>query len=288
MADAQRLDIPEFTSDTRLAGRTAIVTGAGSAGEMGGTGSDIAVLLAAKGANVMILDVDEARAWHTAEAVERVGGTCLVAIADITEQEECEDAVDKCVREFGGVDILVNNAAIAPGEQENLRSMWDKIIALNLTAVKLMSDAVLPSMFEKGAGSIIHITSVAGLRAGGGIGYSASKGGLIAMAKAQAYEYGPRGVRVNTVAPGHVAIPMGLGFAGWNGGGTGEMRRRRAKATMLGTEGTGWDVAFAVLYLASDEASYVTGHTIPVDGGTTEVFPIVMAETIVGDGSGSL
>ena len=126
----------------------------------------------------------------------------------------------------------------------------------------------------------MHITSVAGLRAGGGIGYSASKGALVAMAKAQAFEYGPKGIRVNTVAPGHVAIPMGLGFQGWDGSGTERMRRRRAKASMLGTEGTGWNVAYAVLFLAGDEAAYITGHTIPVDGGTSEVFPIVMASAI--------
>jgi NAD(P)-dependent dehydrogenase (short-subunit alcohol dehydrogenase family) len=135
-------------------------------------------------------------------------------------------------------------------------------------------------MKERGAGSIIHISSIAGYRAGGSIAYTAAKGGLIAMAKVQAYEYGPYGIRVNTVAPGHVAIPMGLGFQGWDGGGTDRMRRRRAKASLLGTEGTGWDVAYATLYLASDESGYVTAHTIPVDGGAMEVMPIVMADTI--------
>lgn len=279
--DNEKLDIPEIVKDRRLAGLTAIVTGAGSGGVMGGTGSDIAILFAAKGANVVILDVSEDRARHTAEGVERVGGRSIIAVADITTAAACQGAVAACIAEFGGVDILVNNAAIAPGEQENLESTWDAIIALNLKAPKLMSDAVLPHMVAKGTGSIIHISSIAGFRAGGGIGYSAAKGGLITMAKAQAFEYGPKGVRVNTVAPGHVAIPMGLGFQGWDGAGTEDIRRRRAKATMLGTEGTGWDVANAVLFFASDESRYVTGHTIPVDGGTTEVFPIVMAEQIV-------
>jgi NAD(P)-dependent dehydrogenase (short-subunit alcohol dehydrogenase family) len=119
--------------------------------------------------------------------------------------------------------------------------------------------------------------------AGGGIAYSASKGGMIAMTKAQAFEYGPFGIRVNNVAPGHVAIPMGLNFKGWGGAGTDAIRRKRAKASLLGTEGTGWDVAYAVLFLASDEASYVTGHTLPVDGGTTAVMPIVMADRILAD-----
>jgi NAD(P)-dependent dehydrogenase (short-subunit alcohol dehydrogenase family) len=274
------LDVPEIVRDGRLSGRVAIVTGAGSAGSMGGTGSDIAILLAAKGASVVILDVSEERARHTLEAVERIDGRAEVVRADITDIDSCHAAVASTVELFGGVDILVNNAAIAPGEQENLQSTWDAIMAINLQGAKWMSDAVLPHMAELGRGSIVHISSVAGFRAGGGIGYSAAKGGLIAMAKAQAFQYGQKGIRVNTVAPGHVAIPMGLGFQGWDESGTDRMRLRRAKASMLGTEGTGWDVAYAVLFLAGDEAAYITGHTIPVDGGTTEVFPIVMASTI--------
>lgn len=280
MASTTELTVPEIAHDGRLSGYTAIVTGAGSAGGMGGTGSDIAVLLAAKGAQVVILDVDEQRALHTLEAVERIDGRAEVVVTDITDPVACTAAVDFAVAQFGGVDILVNNAAIAPGEQENLQSTWDRIMAINLQGAKWMSDDVLPHMVQRGRGSIIHISSVAGFRAGGGIGYSAAKGGLIAMAKAQAFEYGPHGIRVNTVAPGHVAIPMGLGFRGWDESGTDRMRARRAKASMLGTEGTGWDVANAVLFLAGPESSYITGHTIPVDGGTTEVFPIVMATTI--------
>ena len=143
-----------------------------------------------------------------------------------------------------------------------------------------MSDAVLPQMKSQGSGAIVHISSIAGLVAGGGIAYSASKGGMIAMTKVQAFEYGRMGVRVNSVAPGHVAIPMGLNFKGWEGAGTDAIRRKRASASLLGTEGTGWDVADAVLFLASEESRYITGHTLPVDGGTTEVMPIVMASLI--------
>ena len=279
----ETLYVPPITHDGRLAGRTAIVTGAGSAGQMGGTGADIAILLAAKGANVVALDIDADRVAHTIEAIERIDGNAWPFVGDITDPGACAEAAAFAQSSYRGVDILVNNAAIAPGEQENLASMWAAILDLNLTAAKTMSDVVLPMMEQAGGGSIIHISSIAGFRAGGGIGYSAAKGGMIAMAKAQAFEYGPRGIRVNTVAPGHVAIPMGLGFAGWEGANEAHSERtrlRRAKATMLGTEGTGWDVANAVLFLAGDESAYITGHTIPVDGGTTEVFPIVMAQTI--------
>ena len=277
---APELWVPEIARDNRLSGKTAIVTGAGSAGELGGTGSDIAVLFAAKGANVVILDIDEARAGHTKTAIDRIGGESIVVAADITKSTSCAEAVATSLAAFGRIDILVNNAAIAPGEQENLESMWDDILSINLKGSKLMSDAVLPEMKARRAGSIVHISSIAGLVAAGGIAYSASKGGIIAMTKAQAFEYGRFGIRVNNVAPGHVAIPMGLNFRGWDGAGTDAIRRKRARASLLGTEGSGWDVAYAVLFLASDEAAYITGHSLPVDGGTTAVMPIVIAAAI--------
>lgn len=282
--DMVALDVPEIARDGRLDGRTAIVTGAGSSGAMGGTGSDIAVLFAAKGASVLVLDLDAGRAAHTKTAIDRLGGRSETFRGDITVAADCHAAVAAAVAAFGGsVDILVNNAAIAPGEQDNLESMWDDILRINLKGAKLMSDAVLPGMREAGRGSIVHISSIAGMIAGGGIGYSASKGGMIAMTRAQAFEYGRFGIRVNSVAPGHVAIPMGLNFKGWDGAGSDAIRRKRARASVLGTEGTGWDVAHAALFLASDEAAYVTGHTIPVDGGTTAVMPIVMSARIQGE-----
>lgn len=276
------LFIPEISRDGRLDGKTAIVTGAGSAGEMGGTGADIAILFAAKGANVVLVELDEGRAAHTLAAIGRLGGTAIIAVTDITKSLQCRAAVDAAIGRFGGVDILINNAAIAPGEQQNLEEMWDSILSINLKGAKLMCDAVLPQMRAQGRGAIVHISSIAGMAAGGGIAYSASKGGMIAMARAQALEYGPDGIRVNTVAPGHVAIPMGLNFKGWDGAGSDEIRAKRARASVLGTEGTGWDVAYAALFLASDEAGYITGHTLPVDGGTTTVMPIVMADRISG------
>ncbi|MDO8776548.1 MAG: SDR family oxidoreductase [Burkholderiaceae bacterium] len=280
MTEIEQLSVPDIRRDARLAGITAIVTGAGSAGAMGGSGSDIAVLFAAKGANVVIVDRDEARALHTRHAIERLGGQCVESVTDITRFENCVAAAQLAIKKFGRIDVLVNNAAIAPGEQENTEALWDRILDLNLKAAKLMSDAVLPQMKSQALGSIVHISSIAGLVAGGGIAYSASKGGMIAMTKAQAFEYGRFGIRVNSVAPGHVAIPMGLNFKGWDGAGSEVIRLKRARASLLGTEGTGWDVAYATLFLASEESGYITGHTLPVDGGTTEVMPIVMASLI--------
>lgn len=286
MNSSEQLSIPDIKRDGRLSGMTAIVTGAGSAGSMGGSGSDIAVLFAAKGANVVLLDRDEARVLHTRHGIDKLGGRCVVSVTDITRLDNCVAAARLALETFGRIDVLVNNAAIAPGEQENTEALWDRILDLNLKAAKLMSDAVLPQMKSQGAGAIVHISSIAGLVAGGGIAYSASKGGMIAMTKAQAFEYGRLGIRVNSVAPGHVAIPMGLNFKGWDGAGSDAIRKKRARASLLGTEGTGWDVAYAALFLASEESGYITGHTLPVDGGTTEVMPIVMASLIEAAGQG--
>lgn len=276
------LDVPPIARDGRLKGKVAVVTGAGSAGQMGGTGADIAILFALKGAKIVLVDIDVERAEHTLATIRSLGGEAIVVRADITSAPACAEVARQAETSFGTVDILINNAAIAPGEQENSEALWDRILDINLKGAKLMSDAVLAGMETKGAGSIVHVSSIAGMIAGGGIAYSASKGGMIAMTKAQAFEYGPSGIRVNNVAPGHVAIPMGLNFKGWDGAGTDVIRQKRARASLLGTEGTGWDVAYAVLFLASDESGYVTGHTLPVDGGTTAVMPIVMSDRIVG------
>ena len=230
------------------------------------------------GANVVIVELSEERARHTLAAIEAQGCAASVFIADITDADQCQAAVAFATTTHGSVEILVNNAAIAPGEQDATEKLWDEIIGLNLKASHLMMNAVIPPMRAGGGGSIVNISSIAAFRAGGGPAYSAAKGGMVALGKAVAFDQGRHGIRVNNVAPGHVALPMGLGFKGWsqdNKAGR-ETRIRRARASMLGTEGNGWDIAYAVLFLASDESRYITAVTLPVDGGATEVFPIVM------------
>ncbi len=270
------LVVPDLPLRGRLDGRVAIVTGAGSAGVMAGTGAAMAVLFAVEGAQVVVLDRDEERARHTARAVERAGGKGLVVSSDITEPGQCRAAVETTLDRFGRIDVLVNNAAIAPDERDPTDEQWSEVLDINLRGAKLMTDAVLDDMVARGSGSIIMISSVAGFRGGGGIAYSAAKAGMIGLTKALAFTHGRNGIRANVVAPGHVAIPMGLGFKGdgWDGGVNG--RLMRAKASVLGTEGTGWDVAHAALFFACDDSRYVTGSVLPVDGGTTEVMPIVM------------
>jgi NAD(P)-dependent dehydrogenase (short-subunit alcohol dehydrogenase family) len=273
-----QLEVPEIRRDDRLRGKTAIVTGGGSDGDLAGSGAAICVLLAAKGANVVIVDLDKGRADHTLAAIEARGCAAAIFTADITEAAQCQAAVEFATATYGGADILVNNAAIAPGEQDATEQLWDQILDLNLKAAHLMMTAVIPVMRARGGGSIVNISSISAFRAGGGPAYSAAKGGMVALGKAVAYEQGPHGIRVNNVAPGHVALPMGLGYQGWgeDNRASDTTRIRRARASMLGSEGNGWDVAYAVLFLASDESRYITAASLPVDGGAIEVFPIVM------------
>ncbi len=274
--DADSLEVPEIAPDERLKGKTAIVTGGGSSGALAGTGAATAVLFAIKGANVVILDLDAERAGHTKQRIDELGGRSAVCVANITDPEECRRAVEFAVAEFGALDTVVNNAAIAPSEDGATHALWLQVLELNLTAAKLVAEAARPRLAARG-GSIVNISSVAGLRAGAGLAYSAAKSGLIGLTKAMAFEYGREGIRVNSVAPGHVLTPMGLGYQG--SGWVGELqgaRRMRAEAGLLGTEGTAWDIAYAALFLASDEARWITAVTVPVDAGTTEVMPIVM------------
>lgn len=262
--------VPAISADRRLAGKVAIVTGGGSQGELAGTGVAIAVLFAAKGAHVVIVDRDESRARNTERLIDREGGVAIVHVCDITQPAACEEAAAAAVSGFGRLDILVNNAAILPADER-----WSDVLELNLHAAKLMIDAVVPQMAKQGGGSIVNIASHAGLRAGVQAPYTAAKGGLIALTKTMAYEHGRAGIRINNIAPGHIHTPMASGFTGYDDELNGA-RRLRAAAGLLNTEGTAWDVAYASLFLTSDEARWITAATLPVDAGTTEVMPLVM------------
>jgi NAD(P)-dependent dehydrogenase (short-subunit alcohol dehydrogenase family) len=269
------LEMAERAREGRLAGRSAIVTGAGSSGDLASIGMAIATVFALNGAGVLIVDRDEERAANTCRIIAEAGGRAEPYICDITDESACRAAAEFASTTFGRVDVLANSAGIAPAERYSEEPLWDKILSLNLTAAKLMSDAVIPYMAAQGSGAVVNISSNAGLRGGAGISYTAAKTGMIGLTKAMAFEYGRSGIRFNSVAPGHVHTPMGISYANLGPMLTGA-RRLRAEAGLLGTEGTAWDVAFAALFLASDEARYVTAHTIPVDAGTTEVLPFAM------------
>ena len=274
------LAVPEVAVARTLDGQVAIVTGAGSAEEMPGSGAAIAILLAAAGATVALVDVDEARADHTRQAIAASGGSSEIVVGDITSSDECSRIVAGLVARHGRIDALVNNAAIAPNEDGRDDARWDRVIALNLTAAMLMTESVLPQMRTQGVGAIVNITSVAALAGGGGAAYSAAKAGLSGYGKAVAYREGRHGIRVNEVVPGHLAMPMGLGTQGGRTPETDIARVRRARASLLGTEGDAWDVAHACRFLVSSESRYITGASLPVDGGTTSVLPLAMAAHI--------
>jgi NAD(P)-dependent dehydrogenase (short-subunit alcohol dehydrogenase family) len=257
-------------SGRRLDGRVAIVTGAGSAGGLLGIGEAIAVLFAAQGARVGVVDISEERAEVTRGMIGEAGGDCVVAIGDLTDPADNARCVGEVVDRFGALDILVNNAAIvarSPWPDELDLEEWERVMAVNLTASVLATKHSLPHLRTSGNGAIVNISSIAAIRGMGGGAYTASKAALIGLTREWAYDHGREGVRVNCILPGHVYTPMGLS-------GGEELRRRRLRACLLTTEGTAWDIAWPAVFLASDEARWMTGLAIPVDAGTTSTSPL--------------
>jgi NAD(P)-dependent dehydrogenase (short-subunit alcohol dehydrogenase family) len=249
----------------RLDGRVAIVTGAGSSGPLPGIGVATAVLFASQGAHVGVVDISGDRAANTEKLIASAGGTSTAVVADITVATECERGVDQVIQQFGRLDILVNNAAVTAGGGDAAtvdEAAWNRVVALNLNAVMLMSKSAVPHLRAAGGGSIVNMSSIAAIRGMGSGAYAATKAGVIGLTYDLAYSLGRDGIRVNCIAPGHLFTPMG------NQGGD-ELRERRRRAGLLGTEGTAWDAAWAALFLASEESRWITGVVLPVDAGTT-------------------
>lgn len=259
----------------RLAGKVAVVTGAGYEGELLGTGAAIAMLFARHGARTAVLDISPERAERTQAAIGADGGDATVIVADVTSTAECARAVDEIVSVYGRVDVLVNNAGIVgSGSVVDVdESVWDRVIDVNLKSVMAVSRACIPAMRANSGGSIVNISSIAGMRAFGTCAYAASKGGMIALTQDMAYSHGREGIRVNCIAPGHLHTPMGYS--------TDTNRELRRRAGLLDTEGTAWDVAHAALFLSSDEARWITGALLPVDAGATVVTGFAMHHHLV-------
>ena len=254
--------------DNRLKGRVAIVTGAGSRASGIGNGRAAAILMARSGAKVALLDAMPDWAAETGRMIAEGGGESIVIEADVTKGADCAEAVKKTVAKWGRVDILVNNVGIGgpPGNAVDVDvEAWEHAMRVNVTSMMLMAKYAIPEMRKLGAGSIINLSSVAGLVGGHpSLLYPTSKGAVINLTRAMAAHHGPEGIRVNCIAPGMVYTPMV-----YSRGMTPEMRETRRQRSLLQTEGTGWDVGNAVRYLASDESRWVTGTVLPVDAGAT-------------------
>lgn len=268
----------------RVEGKVAIVTGAGSTPGPGiGTGKASAVVLAREGASVLLVDLHPERAEETRAMITDEGGTAEVFAADCTKDQDCEAMVGAAVNAFGTVDILVNNIGLAAlgTVVDTSEEAWDRSLDINLRTAFLASKHAVPVMAAKGAGSIVNISSISALRGDGTVAYSAAKGGLLAMTVDMAYSHGRQGVRVNAIAPGHITTPMVLSVSA-PGPRAEFMNTMRSEAGLLGTPGTGWDVGWAAAFLASDEARWITGVTLPVESGVLSVAPLLMAPHLRG------
>lgn len=259
----------------RLDGKVGIVTGAGSSGAGVGTGKAIAIMYAREGCRVLLADAVRDRAEETLAAIQAEGGEAFVMQADVTQAEECRQMVEAAVDRYGGLDILVNNVGIlAPGNVVDVdEDDWTRVIDTNLKSMMLTSKYAVPQMIESGGGVIINLSSFMALRGGyesEPVAYSASKGGVTALTTAMASEHGRDNIRVTAIAPGYLYTPMVAASM------TEELRELRRRSAPLGTEGTAWDVGWAAIYLASDEARWVTGVTLPVDAGILATSPLAM------------
>jgi NAD(P)-dependent dehydrogenase (short-subunit alcohol dehydrogenase family) len=250
----------------RLAGKVAIVTGAGSRAEGIGNGRAAAILFAREGARVLCVDRDRAPAEATVAMIRTEGGEAEAFEADVTRRADCEAMVAEALRRWGRLDALDNNVGIGGrGTVVDVdEAEWEQVMRVNVTGMMLASKAAIPVMARGGGGAIVNISSISALRPRGLTPYSASKGAVIALTRAMAIDHAPQGIRVNCIAPGPVYTPM-VYAAGMSP----ELRERRRRASPLGIEGTGWDVGYAALFLVSDEARYITGVVLPVDGGVT-------------------
>ncbi len=260
----------------RLKDKVALVTGAGSVGPGWGNGKAMAVLFAREGAAVFCVDRDADAATATVALIEGEGGRASAHVADVTDAAQVASMVAACHEVFGGIHVLVNNVGgSAPGGPVEMdEAVWDRQMDHNLKHVYLVTKAVLPLMEAGGGGAVVNLGSIAGLRHIGydHAAYAAAKAGIVQFTRAVAVQYAARGVRLNTVIPGLMHTPLvEARLATQRGDGSAEEVARiiaeRDAAVPMGKMGDAWDVAHAALFLASDEAKYVTGTEILVDGG---------------------
>jgi NAD(P)-dependent dehydrogenase (short-subunit alcohol dehydrogenase family) len=257
----------------RLRGKAAIVVGAGQTpGETIGNGRATAIVYAREGARVLLVDRRAESAEETREMIAKEGGEALAFEADVTREQDCRALARACVERFGRIDVLHNNVGIGDrdgGVTRIAEADWDRIFAVNLKSVLLACKHVLPVMREQHSGAILNISSVAAVAPFAGAAYKTSKAAVNAITQQMAIANARYGIRVNAIMPGLMDTPMAIeGISRERGVSREELRAARdAMVPLRAKMGTGWDVAHASLFLVSDEASFITGVILPVDGG---------------------
>src|SRR5215831_1830941 len=259
----------------RFEGKVAMVTGAGCVGPGWGNGRAVAVRLAEEGAQVVAIDRDPARLAETIERARGVEAAIRTATCDVTDSDAVASVVAETLAAYGRIDVLVNNVGgSAPGGPvEMSEEVFDAQVAFNLKSVFLLCKHVLPAMQRQRSGAIVNVSSTSGLRWTGAaqVAYAATKAGVIQLSRVVAVQHAKNGIRVNTVVPGQLHTPMvEARLAKQRAGGDVEaLLRQRLARIPLGFMGDGRDTAAAVLFLASDDARFITGTEVVVDGGMT-------------------
>lgn len=257
----------------RLEAKVAIVVGAGQTpGDTIGNGRATAALFAREGAKVMLVDSRIDSALETADMIKSEGGECFAYEMDVTHEAGCKEMVERCCAEYSRIDILHNNVGIGThdaGPTSLTEEIWDRIHSVNLKGMFFTSKYTLPVMREQQSGVIINISSVAAIASTGMLAYKTSKAGVIALTQNLAMGGAKFGIRANCILPGLMNTPMAIeGYSAARGQPKQAIiAQRDARVPLRRKMGTAWDVAYAALYLASDEARFVTGVTLPVDGG---------------------
>ena len=258
----------------RVKDKVAIVMGAGSVGPGWGNGKAAAVLYAREGARVLAVDLVQSAGEETQRIIQSEGGRCRALQADVSCADSVNAVVDECLRDFGKVDILHNNVGIPTpgGAEDTTEDDWDRLFAVNVRGMYLTCRACLPHMVRQGSGAIVNVSAIASIRQVGYscMAYGASKAAVNQLTQSIAIEYADKGIRANTILPGLMHTPLiEHNVRPEYGGDVQKMIDERKEIVPMKRFGDAWDVAFAALFLASDEAKYVTGIELVVDGGVT-------------------
>jgi NAD(P)-dependent dehydrogenase (short-subunit alcohol dehydrogenase family) len=260
------------TTKGRLAGQVAVIVGAGQQpGDTIGNGRAVAERFAQEGATLLLVDINQDWAEETRRAVAGLGQPASVLRADITREDDCRAIAAACMERHGRIDILHNNVGRSKGDrktQDMDADMWDAIMAMNLKGMFMTCKHVLPHMVAQRSGCIINVSSTSSLASRPTVTYKTSKGAVNTFTQHLAMENAPHGIRANVILPGLIDTPMAIERrAAERGVSKDVIRAEREALVPLGRMGSAWDVANAALFLASDEARYVTGVLLPVDGG---------------------